>query len=275
MSKLRKGLNWIGDVVQVLILDRLDPARKTVSQQASTACRAIKFHAHSKIVQLDLREVVARLGGEKISTVSLPGPSTDLGDVGSQVTYHALASIVQALRPKTILEIGTYLGVSAYTMALNAPGNCQIFTVDLPDDASARADHELNAIDSGHITSSRHRVGDAFLGSPVQKQITQIREDSMTFRAEKWLNDADLVYVDGGHSLPLVTKDTENAFRVLSPTGTIIWDDYFHLYPDVVRFLNETSERLPLHGIKGTNYVVYSRRWNREDRHRVRDKGLP
>ena len=83
----------------------------------------------------------------------------------------------------------------------------------------------------------------------------------MTFRAEEGLRDVDLVYVDGGHSLPVVTKDTENAFRVLAPDGTIVWDDYFHLYPDVVSFLDTLADQYPLHGIKGTNYVIYSRRW--------------
>jgi len=251
----------MGDLVQVLVLDRFNRDRKKDSELASTACRSLKFHARAKLQQMDLRALLPQISDVQIHEVILPGPSADLGDVGSQTGYHVLGSIVRALQPKTILELGTYLGVSACAMALNARPDCRIFTVDLPDAAMAESVPELNAIDQQHIATSRHRVGEAFLQSPLGKQITQIREDSMNFRAEKWVTDVDLVYVDGGHSLPVVTKDTENAFRVLSPAVTIIWDDYFHLYPDVVSFLNELADRYPLHGIKGTNYVIYSRRW--------------
>lgn len=262
MGKAANALGWIGDVTQVLVISRLHPERRRMAELASTACRSLWFHQRSKIRQLPLAEVVSRLGSPQLDQIAVPGPATDLGDVGSQTGYHALGAIVSALQPRTILETGTYLGVSAYTMALNAPVGCRIFTVDLPDQASPALVPELNAIDQKHVATSRHRVGEAFLRHPVAQQITQIREDSMTFRAEKWLAQADLIYVDGGHSLPCITKDTENAFRVLAEFGTIVWDDYFHLYPDVVRFLDTLADQHPLHGITGTNYVIYSRRWD-------------
>lgn len=262
MTKISKGLRWISDVIHVLVLYRFDSERRKIAEQASTACRSLKFHAHAKIQPAPLRDLVADLGGQSVEQVVLPGPSTDLGDVGSQAGYHVIGSVVQTLQPKLILEIGTYLGVSAYAMALNAPPDCRIYTVDLPDAASASSVPELNRIDQTHIAKSRHRVGEAFLRSPLQKQIVQIREDSMTFRAERFMSNVDLIYVDGGHSRPIISKDTENAFRVLAANGTIIWDDYFHLYPDVVSFLNELSQQYPLRRISGTNYVMYSRRWD-------------
>jgi hypothetical protein len=262
MPKLSNATAWLGDLFQALVLARFHPRHRRASQLASSACRSLWFHQRSKIRPKPLREIVTQLKGHPVHEVLLPGPQTDLGDVGSQSGYHILGSLVRAIRPTTILETGTYLGVSAYAMALNAADNCQIFTVDLPDDAQAQEVHELNAIDQGHIATSRHRVGEAFLRFPVRPRITQIREDSMTFRAEKWMEQAELVYVDGGHSLPCITRDTENALRVLSPDGTIVWDDYFHLYPDVVRFLDELADRYPLHSIEGSNYVIYSRRWD-------------
>jgi len=264
MPKLRKALAWISDIAQVLVLARFKPAHRRASEIASSACRSLWFHERSKIRPKRLRDLLPMLGSARVEQVILPGPDTDLGEVGSQGAYHVLGSLVQALRPDTILETGTYLGVSAYAMALNATTDCRIFTVDLPDDARSEDVPELNTIDRGHIVTSRHRVGEAFLRFPVRQRITQIREDSMTFRAEKWMEQADFVFVDGGHSLPCITRDTENAFRVLSQKGTIVWDDYFHLYPDVVKFLDELADRYPLHSIAGTNYVVYSRRWDPE-----------
>jgi predicted O-methyltransferase YrrM len=146
-------------------------------------------------------------------------------------------------------------------MALNAPPECHIFTVDLPEEAHEAAASKLDSIDQNHVVKSRHRVGEAFLRSLLSGRITQIRADSLTWRAETEISSADIVFVDGGHNLECITKDTENAFRVLAPDGTILWDDYFHLYPDVVMFLDNLSREYPLRRISGTNFVIYSRRW--------------
>ena len=266
MPRISKGLGWLRDVVGVLVLDRFKPEYKRTSELASTACRSLRFHARCQIQAVTWPELFRDLGVAGAGEVLIPGPGTDLGDVGSPACYQALAALVKALQPKTILEFGTYLGVSAYTMALNTGPSCRIYTVDLPDTSLAEAIPELNALDQTHVAKSRFRVGEAFLRSSVRDRITQIRDDSMTFRAEQRVRDVDLVFVDGGHSLPVVTKDTENAFRILSADGAILWDDYFHLYPEVVSFLDDLALKHPLRAIPGTNFVLYSRRWGRSGR---------
>src|SRR5450432_3577351 len=40
--------------------------------------------------------------------------------------------IVKYLKPLNILEIGTYNGMTTLQMALNAPSNSKVFTLDLP-----------------------------------------------------------------------------------------------------------------------------------------------
>ena len=259
--KIIKGLRWLSDVTQVLVLDRLNPRRRRFSELASTSCRELKFHSRAKIQSLPLSQIIAKFTSHSFEQVSLPGPFTDLSDIGSMNGYHVLGSLVRSLEPRRILEFGTYLGVSTQTMALNAPKDCRIYTVDLPDETSPEAVPKINSIDKLHIRKSRHRVGEAFLHSSLSKQIIQIRTDSMKFCAETEMREVDLVFVDGGHSLPIIENDTENAFRVLSATGTILWDDYFHLYPDVVQFLDELRTRFPLYGIAGTNLVIYCRRF--------------
>jgi predicted O-methyltransferase YrrM len=251
--KIIKGLAWLSDVMQVLVLDRFDPRRRRFSELASTSCRELRFHSRAKII--------AMFTSQSFEQVSLPGPFTDLSDVGSMNVYHVLGSLVRSLEPKAILEFGTYLGVSTQTMALNAPKNCRIYTVDLPDDTLPEAIPNLNSIDRQHIRKSRCRVGEAFLHSSTRGQIIQIRVDSTKFRDGTEIGEVDLVFVDGGHNSYIIKNDTENAFRVLSATGAIIWDDYFHLYPDVVQFLDELRTRIPLYGIAGTNLVIYCRRF--------------
>jgi predicted O-methyltransferase YrrM len=257
--KITKSLAWLNDVTQVLVLDRLNSKRRRFSELASTSCRELKFHSRARIRGLPLAEVIAMFSNGGFEQVSLPGPYTDLSDVGNMNIYHVLGSLVRALEPKSILEFGTYLGVSTQTMALNAPAHCRIYTIDLPDQASPEAIPKLNRIDQQHIRKSRHRVGEAFLNSPTGRKIVQIRVDSMQFNGDREMGEMDLVFVDGGHSLPIIKHDTETAFRVLSAAGTIVWDDYFHLYPDVVQFLDELQAQVPLYGITGTNLVIYSR----------------
>jgi hypothetical protein len=263
MANLNQAFFWIRDISQVLVLDRFNPRRKKIAQAASSACRSLRFHTRSHIQALPLSQIISRLSSAKIEEVRLPGPAADLGEVGSQTAYHALGAVARAVQPSAILEFGTYLGVSAFAMALNVPSSCRIYTLDLPDTAEPGSVPELNPLDQQHIRQSRRRVGEAFLETKYASQITQLREDSMTFRPEKHLQSVDLAYVDGGHSFPVIAKDTENALSVLSPTGVIVWDDYFHLYPDVVRFLNDLSRDHTLYVIAGTNYVIHCRTWNK------------
>jgi predicted O-methyltransferase YrrM len=263
MAKFNQAVVWIRDISQVLVLDRFDPRRKKIAQAASSACRSLRFHTRSHIQALPLSQIVSRLSSEKIEEVRLPGPATDLGEVGSQTAYHALGAVARAVQPSAILEFGTYLGVSALAMVLNVPSSCRIYTLDLPDAAEPTSVPHLNTLDQQHIRQSRRRVGEAFLETKYASQITQLREDSMTFRPEKHFQSVDLAYVDGGHSSPVIAKDTENALRVLSPAGVIVWDDYFHLYPDVVQFLDNFSRNHALYAIAGTNYVIHSRKWDK------------
>ena len=254
-----RGIAWLSDLFQVFFVDRFNARSRPYSLRASTAARSCHFHAHAPIPEQPLNQILHNLAGHPVLDVTLPGPQTELGDVGSHTFYYTLGSLVRALQPKIILEFGTYLGVSAYTMALNAPQSCRLYTVDLPDAAQAGPSHALNRIDQGHIHTSRGRVGQAFLGTPQETLITQIRADSLSLQIKDHLAQADLILVDGGHSTPIVTRDTENAFSVLASKGVIVWDDYFHLYPDVVNYLNQLSQRHSLRRISGTNFVVHQR----------------
>src|SRR5262245_23187651 len=101
MSKAGKALAWTGDLFQVFVLDRFHPGRKDYALRASTACRSLKSHARSKIEQKPLHEILRLLEAPRVEQALLPGPDTELGDVGSPEFYYTLAALVQGLRPKT------------------------------------------------------------------------------------------------------------------------------------------------------------------------------
>jgi len=80
----------------------------------------------------------------------------------------AIASMVNQMKPKYILEIGTCDGATTLNMAIN----CQeafIFTMDLPLD---QTETTLPASDLDLI--SCRQVGKAFVGKPEAGRITQI-----------------------------------------------------------------------------------------------------
>jgi predicted O-methyltransferase YrrM len=262
MSNVAEAAALFRDLGQVLVLDRLDPKRVQTSKNAGAHCRKLRFHSRCKIRSLPWPDLFQRLGLPSVNEISIPSPAVNNEDVGDADYYAAIATLVRAIRPKLIFEFGTYLGVGTVTMAANSTPDCRIYTLDLPDSAMAQGEHQLNATDTKHVVKSRSRVGEAFVQTPYQSRIAQIRDDSLTFRAENTVTNVDLVFVDGGHSTPLITKDTENAFRILSPTGIILWDDYFHAYPDVVNFLDKLADDYSLSSIPGTNLVIYGRRWD-------------
>lgn len=262
MNRLTASARYARDLGEVLVLNRLTahPAQRDIAGEAATIVRRARFHAHAKIRAIELAELVGRLRSDAIEEVTLPGPR-DLCGVGNATYYHALASLTRAIQPKSVLEIGTYLGVGTMTIALNAPTDCRIVTVDLPDDASMDESHDLSDGDLELINRRRARVGEAFLRSPVRDRIIQVRADSLTWQADESVAPIDMVLIDGGHSGPIVRADTANAFRVVSTRGTIIWDDYFYLYPGIVSYLDELVDSgRHLCVIQGTNLVVYDQR---------------
>ena len=106
----------------------------------------------------------------------------------------------------------------------------------------------------------KHR-GTRYSGTPEQSRITQLYGDSATFDYSPYYNRMALVFVDASHSYTYVKSDSENAFKILSRHGTIVWDDYTH-YPGIYAYLNEIAPDLdePIMHIRGTRLAVYSRR---------------
>jgi predicted O-methyltransferase YrrM len=260
MGRIAASISYARDVSEVLILQRVrsSPIQSRIAGEAATVVRQARFHAHARIPDRALNDILPELSLQPVAEVTLPGP-TERDGVGGAAYYHALASVVRAVRPKSVLEFGTFLGLGTLTMALNAPDDCRIVTVDLPDDAAVDDGHALNPADLELIERRRHRTGEAFQESRVADRITQVRADSLTWEPPADLGPFDLVLIDGGHSTPVVRADTENAFHLLAPGGTVLWDDYFHLYPDVVGYLDGVAgEGRRLQAIRGTNLVLFS-----------------
>ena len=170
-----------------------------------------------------------------------------------------LAALCKSLDVRSFFEIGTNRGRTAWTVARNNL-QCDVYTLDLPSrDALSKVALSLNRSDRDFFVNQWDR-GEAYAGTPEEERITTLHGDSATFDFSPYEAKLDFVFVDGAHSYDYVRNDTERAMQMLTPTGTVAWDDYPAI-PGVYRYLNEIAGTLdaPMYHIYDTRLVVYSR----------------
>jgi predicted O-methyltransferase YrrM len=210
----------------------------------------LKLFSSTNIKGIELSDI------EGIESARVAGEVTKKA-LGPVFDSFVLSALTQVLNCKNVFEIGTYLGETAWLLAHNKP-DVQIYTLDFEDVAMADK-AEFQFTDRNYL-EEKHR-GTRYSGTPEQSRITQLYGDSATFDYSPYYNGIDLVFVDASHSYTYVQSDSENAFRMLSKYGTIVWDDYTH-YPGIYAYLNEIAPDLDesIMHIRGTRLAVYSRR---------------
>lgn len=158
----------------------------------------------------------------------------------------ALAALVKRHRPQRIFEIGTFRGVTAMTMAANAPAGSVLYTLDLPPTMSAAqiaSEHY-----AGNDRSGFHKLARADASRDVGRllathagpgTIEQLYGDSTTFDFSAFHESVDLFFVDGCHSYPNALADTRTAWRCLRPGGVAVWHDF--PWEDVQKAVGEAN----------------------------------
>lgn len=153
----------------------------------------------------------------------------------------ALAAIMQALQPRTIFEIGTFVGRTTRLMAENSPPEATIVTLDLPQDQVS------------------HEIGEAFKDASKKYNIQQIFGDSRAFNYSPWYGTCDFVWVDANHDYPFVVSDTEQALKLCKKGGWIGWHDYRHTawWSGVTRAVRECNTKFKnVRHIRGTTIAL-------------------
>jgi predicted O-methyltransferase YrrM len=202
-----------------------------------------------------------RFSAPHIVSVELSGiAGLDKVAVDGHVMRHSplvLCALAQLLACRTIFEIGTFRGDTSWLLAHNLP-RAHIFTLDLAGPESAEHVRlEITDVDEYFHTWDR---GARFRDTPEGLRITPLVGDSATFDFSPYRGAMDLVYIDASHSYSYVKADTEAALAMLSPTGTIVWDDYTY-YPGIYAYLNELAPTLgrPIYHLLGTRLAVHTR----------------
>lgn len=172
-----------------------------------------------------------------------------------------LAALVCHLQPKTIFEIGTYNGFTTLHFACNSPEDCKIYTLDLPPDFEPKDNKDYSYDDLMVVELSKKNITRrVYKQDPTGRKITELFGDSKTFDFSPYHGTIDLVFIDGNHSYRYVQFDTENAFRMLSPNGVIVWHDFdYIIHRDVFKYLNSLAKRHKIYSIRHTRFAIYGK----------------
>lgn len=171
----------------------------------------------------------------------------------------SLVSIIAAQQPRILLEVGTFDGNTTLQMALNAPDDAIVHTLDLPPEITSLIKPILD-VDLPFVwdTEKRQRK---YQKTPYEKKIVQHFGDSAAYDFNVFCQKGrvDFAFIDGGHSYECVRSDTEKTMQVLAANAVVVWHDFTPNFPGVFRYLNELSATYPLMHITGTSLVYYKK----------------
>ena len=184
---------------------------------------------------------------EEIAPVATEFKVSRPPDWGGSMTITEISSLchlVAARRPRKVLEIGSYRGLTTLNIALNAP-EAEIHTLDLPPDfdpAATRFEHH----DANIITSRGFYY---YAGRAEEARIRQHYGDTATFDYAEIGAGVELGLIDAAHSYKYVRNDTAKALPLMADDSLMLWHDYgrndFLVDPEdawgVTRFLHELA----------------------------------
>lgn len=199
---------------------------------------------------------------KKIGLESLINPSTCVsmspfrpidGNMSLQEVL-ILSLLIKSYNPRTILEIGTFNGLTTYHMALNSPATTKIHTLDV--------ENQINFVQKNtwdedlKFILSENKKQKVYGSSLIKNKIQEHIGNSLDYDFSQF-EQPEIIFIDGGHDYHVVASDTRKSLNILRSQGLIVWHDYSCHCEGVYRFLNELSLSLPLEHIEGSSLVIY------------------
>lgn len=186
----------------------------------------------------------------------------DLNVLGGTSDAEAWILAVLAKTANTFFEFGTCTGKTTYLWACNSSAKAKIYTLTLRE---SQEGYQAESGDSkGAEQSARTESIAQFLysGTLEEQKIVQLYGDSKALNEAPYLQQMDLIFIDGSHAYSYIKSDTEKALRMLAPGGIILWHDYRPYQKevaDVRRYLEELARSISLVHLQGTSLVAYRR----------------
>lgn len=155
------------------------------------------------------------------------------------------ATLIERVKPRVIIEVGSWQGASAIHMAKLAGPECVVWCVDTFEGSQEHQSGELPRDGSGKsrlLELFDRNVQAAGVGDRIAAfQMTSARgADFFMAGITSGLTDhADLIYIDGSHQYPDVVADLAAYWPLLRPGGIMFGDDYIEWRGNVDRAVNE------------------------------------
>ncbi len=169
--------------------------------------------------------------------------------------HPCFAELIAELRPSLVIEVGTWKGASLLEMA-EAARTLQLPTQFICVDTWLGSNPELWLQDqlrgelrlqAGYpqlfLTFLRNLQGAGLLDRVFPMPMTSVTAVQILHR---WQLQADLIYVDAGHTELEVMHDLEAFHHLLRPGGVLLGDDFLPQWPGVVKAAQAFSHR---HGL--------------------------
>lgn len=148
------------------------------------------------------------------------------------VRYNNLISEIAKCRPSSIMEIGTWNGVHASQMYLEAAKyNDDVIyygfdLFEIRDDKINKAEHNAKRVQT--IKSVQATLNENGVKYKLHQGFS--RDTIPAFTPDR---PVDFIYIDGGHSVDTIRDDWNNCQRLIHDDTVIIFDDYYHHRDDV------------------------------------------
>lgn len=144
--------------------------------------------------------------------------------------YQQLIDIVREKQPKTVIEIGTWNGDRAIQMAQASP-EMDYIGFDLFEEATPETDeHEKNVKPHHEAKAVLEKLTQAGVRAELHPGNTN--DTLPAFIQAEAGRKADVIYIDGGHSVETIQNDFDNALRCISEGGVIVFDDWYEGLPE-------------------------------------------
>lgn len=165
----------------------------------------------------------------------LLGVPVKLHDDDGTPRYHGLLKLISEIKPRNILEVGTWSGRRAQQMIQRAAGHRPIETIyyagfDLFEEMS----ESMLRTEFSKIPPPE-RIVKRFL-DPTQCNYALHKGKSALALPKAFKNadyrKFDLIFIDGGHRTDTIRLDWENVQNLIGDDTVIVFDDYYINRPD-------------------------------------------
>jgi len=178
----------------------------------------------------------------------------------SEVNAAVFWGVIAEVRPKSVVEIGSYLGKSTTLLALGvrhlSRAGATVSAID-PHTGDRQHLEALNVATLPSLELFRQHIEGAGVGDVVEEHVATSDEVAQT-----WTKTIDLLYIDGWHSYDAVRRDAANFASKLSPNGVVCFDDYAY-YDEVRQAADDACAELGLISYGATTMQAWAGRSER------------